>query len=313
MINLPSFRIDKHFKSLVRPLSKREYSNLEKTIISNGCHEPIIVWGNVVIDGIYQYEICVKNNVEFTYKALTFDCREAVISWICAHQLKREDLTEEMRRFLIGLQYETEKLIIRRKSSDYSMKYYPEDDLQPDDEAHPSRHITAQRIAKENNISYGTVQKFALYTRALEKISSKAPDLVLKILAGRYKISHKNIIEIAKMPIEEIDRLMNQLEQNDGQQVIFKKARSVIQSTPTLSRQSSKKKTVKDMPTFDPDAPITELTLTIPSWLGSINRTIKNTNFKAVSKTAKSKLVAVVCKLENSINDILEQLKEKTN
>ena len=115
MTNLPSFKIDKQFKSLVRPLSKREYTNLENTIISNGCHEQITVWGNIVIDGIYQYEICLKNNIEFNFTELTFDCREAVIAWICAHQLRRDDLTEEMRRFLIGLQYETEKLIIRRK------------------------------------------------------------------------------------------------------------------------------------------------------------------------------------------------------
>lgn len=313
MINLPSFRIDKQFKSLIRPLSKREYANLEKTIISNGCHEQITVWGNIVIDGIYQYEICVKNNINFDYQELTFDCREAVIAWICAHQLTREDLTEEMRRFLIGLRYETSKLIINRKSSDRSMTYYPEDELQPDEEAHPSRHITAQVIAKENNISYGTVQKFALYTRALEKISTKAPDLVLKILAGKYKISHKNIVEISKMPIGEINRLIQQLEQNDGQQVIFKKTRNVIQSTPSLARQSQYKKSVKDMPTFDPDAPVTELALTIPSWLGSINRTIKNTNFKAVSKSAKNKLYTVMSKLDSAIKDMLALLKEKTN
>ncbi|MCX4376041.1 MAG: hypothetical protein OSJ61_07705 [Lachnospiraceae bacterium] len=313
MTNLPSFKIDKQFKSLVRPLSKREYTNLENTIISNGCHEQITVWGNIVIDGIYQYEICLKNNIEFNFTELTFDCREAVIAWICAHQLRRDDLTEEMRRFLIGLQYETEKLIIRRKSSDLSHRYYPEDDLQPDDKAHPSRHITAQRIATENNVSYGTVQKFALYTRALEKISAKAPELVLKILSGKYKISHKNIIEISKMPTEEINRLMQQLEQDDGKQVIFKKARCVIQNTSYLSRQSQNKKTVKDMPTFDPDAPVTELALTIPSWLGSINRTIKNTNFTTVSKPAKNKLFTVITKLEISLKDILELLKEKTN
>ena len=313
MTNLTTFRIDKQFKSLIRPLSKREYSNLEQTIISNGCHEQITVWGNIVIDGIYQYEICANHNIPFDFQELHFDCREAVIAWICAHQLKRDDLTEEMRRFLIGLQYETEKLIIRRKSSDLSSPYYPEDGLQPDDKAHPSRHITAQRIAKENNISYGTVQKFALYTRALEKVSATAPDLVIKILSGKYKISHKNIIEISKMPISEINRLIQQLEQNDGQQVIFKKARNVIQNNPYISKQSANKKTVKDMPTFEPDAPITELTLTIPSWLGSINRTIKNTNFKSVSKSAKNKLSTIILKLDSSLKDMLALLKEKTN
>ena len=67
------------------------------------------------------------------------------------------------------------------------------------------------------------------------------------------------------------------------------------------------------MPTFDPDAPITELTLTIPSWLGSINRTIKNTNFKSVSKSAKNKLSTIILKLDSSLKDMLALLKEKTN
>ena len=144
-------------------------------------------------------------------------------------------------------------------------------------------------------------------------MSATAPDLVIKILSGKYKISHKNIIEISKMPISEINRLIQQLEQNDGQQVIFKKARNVIQNNPYISKQSANKKTVKDMPTFDPDAPITELTLTIPSWLGSINRTIKNTNFKSVSKSAKNKLSTIILKLDSSLKDMLALLKEKTN
>lgn len=311
MYKLPTFKIDKQFKSLVRPLSSKEYAQLEKTIISNGCHETILVWEDIVIDGHNHYEICAKHNLPFDYEELQFDCREAVIAWICAHQLKREDITEEMRRFLIGLQYETEKLIIRRKSTDLSKPFYPEDELPPDDNTPHSGHVTAQRIARENNISYGTVQKFAQYTRSLEKISKTAPDLVLKILSGKYKISYQNIVDISKMPSEEIRILLQEFNQNRCPSLKFKKARGVIQSNLYFAKQSASKTSVKDMPSFDPDAPITELTLTIPSWLGSINRTIKNTDFGKVSKTAKAKLTTVLTKLNIALNDLLELSKEK--
>ena len=216
---------------------------------------------------------------------MPFDCKESAVVWICATQLKRDNISEEARHFLIGMQYETQKLINSNKREDL-LNPQEEDDFLPDSEILPCRHVTAQRLAKENNVSFGTIQKYARYARAILEIGKKTPELVPKILSGRYKMSHNSILEVEKMTPEELLKLNKRLSASRNQVFLkFKKSRAVIQSNYTPS-ESGNQSSVKDMPTFDPDAAINSLTLTIPSWLESIQRTKQNTNFSIVSKPA---------------------------
>ena len=62
---------------------------------------------------------------------------------------------------------------------------------------------------------------------------------------------------------------------------------------------------VKDMPTFDPYAEITGLTLTIPSWTRSIERVQKGMNFSIATPGAKEKLRSVLAELKMSIASII--------
>ena len=43
--------IDPEFKTLIRPLRKDEYLQLEVNLAVDGCREPIITWNNIIIDG----------------------------------------------------------------------------------------------------------------------------------------------------------------------------------------------------------------------------------------------------------------------
>ena len=49
-------------------------------------------------------------------------------------------------------------------------------------------------------------------------------------------------------------------------------------------------KSVKDMPEYDPDAEISSMIYTIPSWINSISRLI-STDFSKVTNNAKLKLL----------------------
>ena len=66
---------------------------------------------------------------------------------------------------------------------------------------------------------------------------------------------------------------------------------------------------VKDMPEFDPDAEVTGLTLTIPSWAGSIER-IARTNLGIVSETARIKLQSALTELQDCIGSMLSRIEE---
>lgn len=107
--------VDPEFKNLIRPLFKQEYLQLEQNLISDGCRDPLTTWHGVIIDGHNRYELCRKHLIPFSVEEMEFECKEEVIAWICANQLGRRNLTEETRKYLIGMQYESEKIVNSKK------------------------------------------------------------------------------------------------------------------------------------------------------------------------------------------------------
>lgn len=314
MNNKPiTLKIDKAFKTLIRPLRKQEYRQLESNILQDGCREAIITWNGIIVDGHNRYEICHKHQIPFEVHEMDFESREDAIAWICANQLGRRNISEETRHFLIGMQYETEKMIAGRKKQEGEE---PFSGLPLETDYHPSRHVTAERIAKENNISFGSVQKYAIYARAMNEIQKKCPSFVSMILSGNCKVSHNYIIEVSRLSAEEIQELADRLEKQNQPFLRFSNTRSIIQenienalANPTTSPQPS----VKDMPTFDPDASVTELTLTIPSWLGSMKRTNEHTDFNIVSDTAKAKLTTLLHEFGKALEEMISKMEKPTD
>ena len=50
--------IDPEFKALIRPLRREEYRQLELNLSIDGCREPLVAWGDIIVDGHNRYEIC---------------------------------------------------------------------------------------------------------------------------------------------------------------------------------------------------------------------------------------------------------------
>ena len=305
-------KINMEFKHLIRPLKEQEYLQLEANIISDGCRDAIITWKGYIVDGHNRYKICTDHNIPFAVMEMDFECKEAAIAWICANQLGRRNITPETRKFLIGMQYESEKIVSSIKNRRGNNQYrsaVPERLSEESDQA--SRHQTAAKIASEHQISNGSVQKYAMYTRALEEIGKAAPTLVPNILSGRYKISHKNIIDLSKMPPEDIKKVARKIEKSEIPYVQYQTSRQEIQGTTSrFGRVASNAPSVKDMPAYDPDAEITGLTLTIPSWASSIDRTRKKADLTGVSDNARSKLAKALHDLQDTISDMLTAIKE---
>ena len=67
---------------------------------------------------------------------------------------------------------------------------------------------------------------------------------------------------------------------------------------------------VKDMPEYDPDAEISSLTLTIPSWKSSIERAKNTADLTIVSPQAKGDLAQALRELRNTIADMLSEVED---
>lgn len=311
-MGLRKLKTDEEFKHLIRPLLRKEYLQLEQNLLADGCRDPIVVWHDVIVDGHNRYEICMRHGIPFDTKDMEFECREAAIAWICANQLGRRNITEETRKFLIGMQYESEKVVTRIRNKIGKNQHTVDISSMNDEEADKAcRHWTAQRIAEENNVSAATVQKYAIFTRALEEIGKKEPRLVPKILSGQYKIAHKHVMEMAELTPEDLRRINRKIERNPAQFMQYKATRPPVPGKyESAASDVPTGPSVKDMPEFDPDAEISSLTLTIPSWKSSIERAKNTADLAIVSPQAKGNLVQALHELRKTIADLLSEMED---
>lgn len=284
-----NLQIDEYFKQLIPPLSEQEQKQLEENIVKDGCREPLCVWGDIIIDGHNRYEICTRLQIPFYIQQIDFDNIEKVTAWICSNQLGRRNISEETRKYLIGKRYETEKNLGTRNSSGKNQHSEKEAIGTLFHKPHPQKHqrITSERLGNEYNINERTVRKYANYAKSIDELAEKEPDLIPKILAGKVKISYSNISKITKQSSE------------------------AVKNVKKILSNKRKRITVKDMPIYDPDAEISSLTLTIPSWVSSINRTLSIADFNKVSDNAKIKLQNELKNLEYTVNAMLLAVEEK--
>jgi len=287
--------VDEDFKQLIPSLGSNEKKQLEENLLKDGCREPLCVWGKIIIDGHNRYEICTRLKISFHIQQIDFNNRDEIIAWICANQLGRRNISEETRRYLIGKRYETEKKLGTRnpsgknQHSEKKVKGAYVNKLQ----TQQSQRITAIKLGGEYRIHERTVRKYGKYAKTIDTLAEKKPEIISEILAGKIKMSYNDISKFTNQSTEIVKNAGNKLTNND------------------FKSKVNKKITVKDMPAYDRDAEISSLTLTIPSWVSSINRTLSIANFDKTSSKAKIKLQNELKNLEYTINVMLLAVEEK--
>lgn len=304
-------KIDAQFRDLIPPLTEEERKQLEDNLIAEGCRDPICIWNGIILDGHNRYEICMRRGISFTVKDIKCQNRSAAISWICANQLGRRNISEETRRYLIGKRYDMEKIKGARNKigvNQSSCKKNSEDQLSSESVRH---HRTAFIMGNEYHLSHQTVQKYGAYSRAIDAIAKKNPDVVRRILNGEIRISHENIIEAAQMSPSRLERFLAQCT-NSSSFVPYKGTREILNKNRSQSMKPNPPKAeIKNMPKFDPDAEISSLSLTIPSWISSIERVKKVSGITGSTAGARVKLTNTLIDLRVSIDDMLECIKEE--
>jgi len=109
---------DPQFKGLIPPLTPEEREQLEQNILEHRrCHDPIVLWEGIILDGHNRYEICFKHGVEFQIVELELESREAAKVWILENQLSRRNLNDAARIELALLKVDMLREKARRKQS----------------------------------------------------------------------------------------------------------------------------------------------------------------------------------------------------
>ena len=284
---LYTLEIKEKFKNLIPPLTSLEYEQLEENIIKNGCREPICIWNETIIDGHNRYEICHKNEIPFFIQEVPdIGTDEEAVVWICANQLGRRNLSEESRKILIGERYNAELIVNAKKNNHGHNQYSVNKEIRK-----PASHATAEKIAKEYNISEASVRRYAQYSKVMNTMSETNPELFKQIKDGYLKFTREEII---KMAFEQ------KTQNNDNSR--HKRSNA---------GRHKKKFQIKEVPEYSPNVEFDSLAHTIPSWQRSIDRVLSNKDINNISYEVKTHLKTELEKIKFSIETMLCALEEK--
>lgn len=201
-------RIDPEFEGKIPPLTAEEFQQLENNILADGIViNPIIVWNGVIVDGHNRYRIVSKHpEIQFSTCEKAFSDRYEAIAWICKNQLGRRNLTKEQKKYLIGKQYEAEKMrqgtnnqYIQAKSESYQNGNFH------------SSEKTCERIARENGVGRTSVIRAEAFSKAVDIADEIEPGIRDEILAGKIKPTEKDVHALARADPEERPAIIEEL------------------------------------------------------------------------------------------------------
>jgi len=168
-------KIIDELRELIPPLQLEEFSNLEQSIINEGCRDSLIIWNDIIIDGHNRYEICQKYNVEFTTKNMEFENINDVKLWMINNQFARRNLPMHQRAILV---FKSKPIIAERAKEQQGKRT---DILQNSVES--SKPIDTQKeLAQQAKVSHDTIWK-------VEKIFTERPELVQRMDSGEMSIN----------------------------------------------------------------------------------------------------------------------------
>ena len=194
-----TLQINPKFEQIIPPLTADEFAQLEENILKIGrITDPIQVWRGVIIDGHHRHKILQKHpEIEYSTCEMPFECEAEAIAWICCAQLGRRNINEMQRDYLLGKRYSAEKEFRGgdRKSDPQKSKAQNEPLI--------STHVTAERIAQENNISKSTVRRAEYLANGIDAAEEEHPGIKEMIFSGNITPSKNEVCKIARLPKEE--------------------------------------------------------------------------------------------------------------
>lgn len=293
---------DVEFERIIQPYSDNVIDELIESLRKREADKVCVyVWENTLLSSAHFYQRMVDSGLEFEIESLDFDSRSEAIRYICLQQLRRQDLKDSYHKYLIG-------------------RIYMADLALASTEKNISKFKLAMKLAEPLKIASGTVLKYHDYAKAIESIYEVEPKLADYIMNESVRISHENVLELARIPKDNLKRLMVAIENGGLKWITYSDMRYESQYNPPKGLKPSRverneaadeKLAIRQIPAYDPDAQISSLALTIPSWASSIKRVTEATDFSKISNAARNRLMRNLSHLSTTIETIRRAVEEE--
>ena len=299
------------FLMLTVPATELEQEHLMKSLLREGCKEPLITWNGIIIDGFKRYQICQYEEIDFDVIEKDFLSFEEAVSWVCRKRIQEISRNSTIRRYLIGSLYQSEKAIFKR-----SWKFDPDREIPVviyNRPLGPVRTFVSIPLGKELGLNFETVERLGTYAAALNRIDELEPALFQGIITGEMKFSRMNVIKMSKMDKRKLSEIRRRYQHTEEGFLRTQMLSRDYEGNPRTAISEPPLEVpltvgIKTMPAFDPDMEIKGLALTIPTWMTAIARAEKKTDMSLASESAKKLLTANLLHLEEQIHQTLEAI-----
>lgn len=188
--------VNPDIQAYIDPLSEDELLALERSILTEGCRDALVLWGNVLVDGHNRHAICTKHGLPFrTIQSTRFHSIEDVHLWMIDQHLGRRSLSDFQRGVLALRKRE---IATQRRARTEPAAPAPEAPAAsaPEPAAGPAEvPETREALAKVARLTSSQVMQ-------IEKIQKQAaPEVVAAVKAG--EISLNAAATVATLPLEE--------------------------------------------------------------------------------------------------------------
>jgi len=171
--------VNEELKAYIEPLTPDEHEALERSLLTEGCRDALVLWGDVLVDGHNRYGICQKHGLPFqTVQNPRFQSLEDVHLWMIDQHLGRRSVSDFQRGVLALRKRE---ILAGRKAQ--AAAAAPEEPAEPETLPAPAPLNSREAIAKAARLSSSQVVM-------IEKIQKQAaPELVAAVKSGAISIN----------------------------------------------------------------------------------------------------------------------------
>ena len=202
--------VNEELKAYIDPMTPEEHEALERSILTEGCRDALVLWGDVLVDGHNRYGICQKHGLPFqTVQNTRFKTIEDVHLWMIDQHLGRRSISDFLRGVLA---LRKKDIVDERRARALAKTASSDDNDAPFDVDTPSAESSAaaaeapaipppaplssrEAIARAARLSSNQVVM-------IERIQKQAaPELVAAVKSG--VISINTAAAVASLPAEE--------------------------------------------------------------------------------------------------------------
>ena len=213
--------IDPDFSKLIPPLTPDEFAGLERSILSEGCRDALIVWNNIIVDGHNRFKICEAHDIPYKIEHKEFADRNSVILWMLQNQLARRNLSDFQRVEIVRKCEQAVKAQAKarqgtRTDLQTSGQNFPDigDNIVPKSAPSRSRDV----LANMAGVGHSTYEHAAA-------VLDKAPEEVVQA-TRRNEISINAAYNVTKLPKELQADIATRIQQGENPKTVIASVKS---------------------------------------------------------------------------------------